>query len=109
MGIFTKQNDTPAFLLDDADTENAAAEQLNHSDVLNYLIALDDDAYEKLQKVINVYRKAEKQVAEIMGNDEETAPAEVTAADMSEQELDDHIEGFLETAPAKAKSNGKNK
>lgn len=56
--------------------------QISDRDVINYLVELDDVAYDKLLKITNIYRKAEKQVADVIGDAQDTEQADGISDDM---------------------------
>ena len=81
--------------------------------MLDYLVALpDDDDYEKLLKVANIYRQAERQVADVLNPTSTDAPeaTEKPAPKPTSEdpELDEVIEGFLETNETEAKGDTNN-
>ena len=85
---------------------------IGYNEVLDYLVALPDDDYEKLLKVANIYRRAERQVADVL-NPTSTDTSEATEKPApklasEDPELDEVIEGFLETNEAEAKGDTNN-
>lgn len=95
--------------IDNIEIPEVKSAALEYNEVLNYLVALPDDDYEKLLKVTNIYRRTERQVADILN------PASIDAPEVAEKpapkqnsedpELDEVIEGFLETNEAKCDAN----
>ena len=101
--IYSLGEETPADWIDQPEKEDIDKREYNQ--VLNYLIALDDESYEKLGKVVGIYRKAEKQVAEVMGVDEQAdAPAEQTP-----ESEDAELDAFLETTANESTSTDRRK
>ena len=69
---------------------------IGYNEVLDYLVALPDDDYEKLLKVANIYRRAESQVADVLQPESATAELDKDKADLpaeqpSEVSIDDEI------------------
>lgn len=85
---------------------------LGYNEVLDYLVALHDDDYEKLLKVANIYRRAERQVADVLNQANTEAPeiAEKPEPkqDSDSSEADEIIDSFLETDEAEAKGDSNN-
>lgn len=89
---------------------------IGYNEVLDYLVALPDDDYEKLLKVANIYRLAERQVADVLNPtntdvpDATEKPADKPApkSDSEDPELDEVIDGFLETNETEAKGDTNN-
>lgn len=89
---------------------------IGYNEVLDYLVALPDDDYEKLLKVANIYRRAERQVADVLNPTSTDAPAATEKpadkpapkSDSEDPELDEVIDGFLETNEAEAKGDTNN-
>lgn len=85
---------------------------IGYNEVLDYLVALPDDDYEKLLKVANIYRRAERQVADVLNPTSTDAPEATEKPapkqDSEDPELDEVIEGFLETNEAEAKGDTNN-
>lgn len=90
---------------------NIAAEPagIGYNEALDYLVALHDDDYEKLLKVANIYRRAERQVADVLNQANTEAPeiAEKPEPkqDGENSEADEIIDSFLETDEAKGDTN----
>lgn len=105
MSFFKKSIDN----LENVEIPEIKSNALDYNEVLNYLVALPDDDYEKLLKVTNIYRRTERQVADILN------PANIGTLEVAEKpapkqnsedpELDEVIEGFLETNEAKGGAN----
>lgn len=83
---------------------------IGYNEVLDYLVALHDDDYEKLLKVANIYRRAERQVADVLNQANTEAPevAEKPKQDSENSEADEIIDSFLETDEAEAKGDSNN-
>lgn len=83
---------------------NIAAEPagIGYNEALDYLVALHDDDYEKLLKVANIYRRAERQVADVLNQEQDGANSEVA------DEIDGIIDDLLETDKAEAKGDTNN-
>lgn len=89
---------------------------IGYNEVLDYLVALHDDDYEKLLKVANIYRRAERQVADVLNQTNTEAP-EVTEKPAPKQdgansevadEVNEIIDNLLETNKAEAKGDNNN-
>lgn len=98
--------------IDNIEIPEVKSAALEYNEVLNYLVALPDDDYEKLLKVTNIYRRTERQVADILNpistDTQETIEKPAPKHDSEDPELDEVIEGFLETNEAKAKGGANN-
>lgn len=85
---------------------------IGYNEVLDYLVALHDDDYEKLLKVANIYRRAERQVADVLNQANTEAPeiAEKPEPkqDSDSSEADEIIDSFLETDEAETKGDSNN-
>lgn len=73
---------------------------LDYNEVLNYLVVLPDDEYEKLLKVANIYRRAERQVADVLQPEAATtelnqAKAALPTEQPSSDEVADEINAML--------------
>ena len=82
---------------------------IGYNEVLDYLVSLHDDDYEKLLKVANIYRRAERQIADVL-NQANTDTPEATEKPApkpasEDPELDEVIDGFLETNEAEGDTN----
>lgn len=82
---------------------------IGYNEVLDYLVALHDDDYEKLLKVANIYRRAERQVADVLNQANTEAPEVAEKPepkqDSENSEADEIIDSFLETDEAKGDTN----
>ena len=70
MGIFTnkeRQSNVPPLALDDEPSDDP----VNYNNVLDYLVGLSDDEFEKIKKVASIYRKANKDASEALGVENE--------------------------------------
>lgn len=85
---------------------------IGYNEVLDYLVALHDDDYEKLLKVANIYRRAERQVADVLNQANTEAPEVAEKPepkqDSENSEADEIIDSFLETDEAEAKGDANN-
>ena len=89
---------------------------IDYNEVLDYLTGLTDEDYEKLIKVANIYRRANRQVLDVLNPTNTEAPeiAEKPApkqdGDNSEiaDEVDEIIDNLLETDKAEAKGDSNN-
>lgn len=85
---------------------------IGYNEVLDYLVALHDDDYEKLLKVANIYRRAERQVADVLNQANTEAPEATEKPepkqDGENSEADEIIDSFLETDEAEAKGDSNN-
>ena len=84
---------------------------LSYNEVMDYLVSLPEDEYEKLLKVTNIYRRAERQVSDVLHPNDDVLDQPTTgpapAIDNSETtELDEIVEEFLETDKQENKDNG---
>lgn len=77
---------------------------IGYNEALDYLVALHDDDYEKLLKVANIYRRAERQVADVLNQANTEAPEVAEKPepkqDSENSEADEIIDSFLETDEA---------
>lgn len=95
-------------------TNSIAAEPagIGYNEALDYLVALHDDDYEKLLKVANIYRRAERQVADVLNQASADTPEATekpeTKQDSENSEADEIIDSFLETDEAEAKGDSNN-
>lgn len=85
---------------------------IGYNEVLDYLVALHDDDYEKLLKVANIYRRAERQVADVLNQANTEAP-EIAEKPEPKQDSDSSeaaeiIDSFLETDEAETKGDTNN-
>lgn len=85
---------------------------IGYNEALDYLVALHDDDYEKLLKVANIYRRAERQVADVLNQANTEAPEVAEKPepkqDSENSEDDEIIDSFLETDEAEAKGDTNN-
>ena len=85
---------------------------IGYNEVLDYLVSLHDDDYEKLLKVANIYRRAERQVADVLNqasaDTPEAAEKPEQKANSENSEADEIIDSFLETDEAEAKGDSNN-
>lgn len=85
---------------------------LGYNEVLDYLVSLHDDDYEKLLKVANIYRRAERQVADVLNQANTEAPEVAEKPepkqDGENSEADEIIDSFLETDETEAKGDSNN-
>lgn len=97
---------------------NIAAEPagIGYNEALDYLVALHDDDYEKLLKVANIYRRAERQVADVLNQANTEAPEIAEKPEPKQDgansevadEIDGIIDDLLETDKAEAKGDTNN-
>lgn len=121
MALFgKKQPELPAnFLEDEPDMANG----VDHNSVLDYLLQLTTADYDKLLKLTNIYREANKQAGELIPQYDpdrtetvevqefrksETIHVRTGADDAADDELDALVDGelataFLETEPKSSK------
>lgn len=101
MSFFKKSIDN----LENVEIPEIKSNALDYNEVLNYLVVLSDDEYEKLLKVANIYRRAERQVADVL-QPEATAeldkakvdlPAEELSRDAAIDELDAALNNYIPT------------
>ena len=85
---------------------------IGYNEVLDYLVSLHDDDYEKLLKVANIYRRAERQVADVLNQASADTPEATEKPepkqDSDSSEADEIIDSFLETDEAEAKDDTNN-
>ena len=85
---------------------------IGYNEVLDYLVALHDDDYEKLLKVANIYRRAERQVADVLNQASADTPEATEKPepkqDGENSEADEIIDSFLETDEAETKGDTNN-
>ena len=104
MGIFTKdkRSKVPAFLLSDEGDQSEPTSEVSYNSVLDYLVGLSDDDHDKIFKVSGIYRKANKQAAEVLGVEDEPVntigdqPEATTAAPADDDDInDDELDAML--------------
>lgn len=105
MALFgKKQPELPANFLDD---EPAEAAGVDHNSVLDYLLQLKTEDYDKLLKLAGIYRQANKEAGELIPQyDPDLAPeAPVeTEAKTEDDLLDDELTAaFIEDEPKSTK------
>lgn len=109
MSLFgKKQPELPANFLDD---EPAEAAGVDHNSVLDYLLQLKTQDYDKLLKLASIYRKANKEAGALIPQydpdkapEAPEAPAEPEAEDDALLLDDDDLStAFLEDEPKKSK------
>ena len=127
LGLFgKKQPEVPqTFIVNEA----AEASGVDHNNVLDYLLQLKTDEYEKLLKLTEIYRKANKEAGELIPQYDpdlvpeievqefgktETIKVRVEGAEDDDAELDKFLNEELETAfledePEKGKKKNANK
>jgi len=74
MGLFDKGKKQPTEQ-DDLLQELDEVDAVNHNSVLDYMLELSDEDYDKLLKAAKIYRDANRKVAEVMGVDGVAAKA----------------------------------
>lgn len=74
MGLFDKGKTAPTEQ-DDLLQELDEVDAVNHNSVLDYMLTLSDEDYDKLLKAAKIYREANRKVAEVMGVDGVAAKA----------------------------------
>lgn len=106
MSLFgKKQPELPANFLDD---EPAEAAGVDHKSVLDYLLQLKTEDYDKLLKLAGIYRKANKEAGALIPQyDPDKAPEAPAAPEAEDDALllddDDLSTAFLEDEPKKGK------
>ena len=85
------------------DTLDDLPEQLGgHDRIVDYMLALTDIEYDKLLKIVKVYREANRKVTDIMGMDEFIEDDEAVIDKMLDKISDDcATPEFIETEIAK--------
>lgn len=73
-------------------------EQVNYNSVLDYLVGLSDKDYRKMTGSAEVYRKANKEVAKIVGIKDEPTHT-LLPEKPSDEQIDSELDGLLETHP----------
>jgi len=73
-------------------------EPVNYNSVLDYLVGLSDKDYRKMTGSAEVYRKANKDVAKIVGIKDEPTHT-LLPEKPSEEQIDAELDGLLETHP----------
>ncbi len=113
MGLFgkDKRSNVPEMVLDD---EQPIGEAANYNTVIDYLVGLSKEDYEKVGKVAVIYREANLEACAALGVDCEptsfiTAPkAEMPEEDEVDEMLDDELAAaFLEDEPKPTKKKRK--
>lgn len=65
---------------------------VNYNSVLDYLVGLSDDDYKKMTRSAEIYRKANKDVAKVIGiEDEPTTAITTEKPQVSDDELDEML------------------
>lgn len=75
---------------------------VNYNSVSDYLIGLSDKDYKKIVASVDVYRKANKDVAKIVGIKDEPTHA-LMPETPTEDEVDSQLDGLLELPPKNLK------
>lgn len=69
---------------------------VNYNSVLDYLVGLSKTEYDKMFKVANIYRNANKDAAKVLGvKDEPTT--QLKSEEPSQEEIDEGIDTILES------------
>ncbi len=93
-GLFKKRETSQVELPAILQPENP----VNYDSVLDYLVGLDNKDYDKLLKVAVIYRDANKSAAKVLGvKDQPTA--QLKEPKPTDDEMDDALDGLLETHP----------
>lgn len=77
--------------IDNIEIPEIKSNALDYNEVLNYLVDLPEDEYEKLLKVANIYRQAERQVADVLQPEATVEPDQAKAALPTEQPSSDEV------------------
>ena len=98
MSFFKKSIDN----IENVEIPEIKSNALDYNEVLNYLVVLPEDEYEKLLKVANIYRRAERQVADVLQPESAAELDKAKAALPTEQSSEDAaidaaLDGFIET------------
>lgn len=96
MGLFGKQKRELPPLITDEELDEAI---VNHDSVLEYLVDLSKADYEKMLKVANIYRNADKDARKVLGIKGD-ATNEITKETRLEAKLDDDLPFLLDDEPA---------
>lgn len=104
MGLFGKSNSSA---LPPQPLEDESSEAISYQGVVDYLTGLSRQDYDKIIKVVNVYRSADKDVKKILGvKDEPTTTLQPEPAtdlleddDLATAFLDDDDLGLIPTEP----------
>lgn len=76
----------------------ADQDPVNYDSVLDYLVGLDGKEYDRLLKVAVIYRDANKSAAKVLGvKDQPTTKLKDDKP--TDEEIEDALDGFLETHP----------
>lgn len=78
-------------------------QEIGHQEVVDYLTALSRQDYDKIIKAVNIYRKADKEVAKIYPL--ETIPPITLGGDFLSDD-DTELGNFLDDEPAKKAKKG---
>lgn len=101
MGLFGKKKREFAPLISDNSTP-----VVNFNTVVEYLEGLSKQDLDKLLKVVNIYRNANKDVNKVLGiKDEPTAT--ITKESRDEAEISDELDFMLDDEPAEKPKNSK--
>lgn len=71
---------------------------VNYNSVLDYLVGLSDKDYKKMMGSADIYRKANKEVAKIVGIKDEPTHT-LLPEKPSEEQIDSELDGLLEAHP----------
>lgn len=99
MSFFKKSIDN----LENVEIPEIKSNALDYNEVLNYLVVLPDDEYEKLLKVANIYRRAERQVADVLQPESATAELNKAKAALPTEQssedavIDEALDDFIQT------------
>lgn len=99
MSFFKKSIDN----IDNVEIPEIKSNALDYNEVLNYLVVLPDDEYEKLLKVANIYRRAERQVADVLQPESATAELDKAKAALPTEQssedvvIDEALKDFIQT------------
>lgn len=93
MGLFGKKKELPP-LLSDAEIDAELEPCVNFNSVVTYLEGLSRYDYDKILKVVNIYREANKSASKVLGIKDEPSTT-IDKESRSEATLDDDLP-FLE-------------
>ena len=76
---------------------------VNYDSVLDWLLGLSKQDYDKMLKVVTIYRDANVSAAKVLKVKDE-ATTQLIPAKISDEEMDEALDGLLETDPADLKA-----
>jgi len=104
MDLFKRKKTQPSQSEILSEIDEQLEDVVNHNSVLDYMLELSDEDYDKLLKAAKVYREANRKVADIMGVDGVAAKAVDGEKIEVRVEKKDAADDFIETNDQKGKA-----